>query len=262
MRIALGIEYTGSHFWGWQSHPHARTVQGCVEAALAKVANQPVKVFCAGRTDTKVHALAQVVHLDVVAQRSMRSWVLGTNCNLPQDISILWACSVEEDFHARFSALERHYRYVILNRLSRPGLLAGRVAWEYRPLTVEPMQMAASYLIGTHDFTSYRATACQAKNPIRTVTRLVVFRKGDFVVLEISANAFLHHMVRNVAGVLMAIGRGEHPPQWAKAVLEARNRKVGGVTASAEGLYLTGVVYPEKYGLPLISLAGIFQCGA
>lgn len=250
MRIALGLEYLGSHFCGWQFQPHARTVQGDIETALSQVANHPVKVICAGRTDTGVHALGQVIHAEVIAQRSPRSWILGSNSYLPQDISVLWVHPVDETFHARFSVVERHYCYIILNRMSRPALFTDRATWEHRPLDEELMQWAANDLLGTHDFTSYRSSACQAKNPIRTINHLSISRKDEWVILEISANAFLHHMVRNIAGVLMAIGRGEHPPQWAKTILEAKDRKVGGVTAPAGGLYLSQVDYPEHYGLP------------
>lgn len=250
MKIALGIEYAGNNFCGWQMQQHAPSVQACVEAALSKIANHPVKVICAGRTDTGVHALGQVIHADVMAQRSMRSWILGTSANLPQDVSVLWAQPVDENFHARFSARARHYRYVILNRLTRPALLTKRVAWEYRPLDVERMQAGGNYLLGTHDFSSYRAVACQAKTPIRTVLRLGVSRVNDHVIIEISANAFLHHMVRNIAGVLMTIGSGEQAPEWARTILDARDRKVGGVTAPPDGLYLCGVDYPEPYVFP------------
>ncbi|NJO14607.1 MAG: tRNA pseudouridine(38-40) synthase TruA [Thioploca sp.] len=250
MRIALGVEYAGTRFCGWQFQPHAPSIQGCVEAALSKVAHHPVTVICAGRTDTGVHALAQVIHMDVTAQRSPRSWVLGTNANLPKDISILWAQPVDNNFHARFSASVRHYRYIILNRPTRPALLAKQVTWAHKPLNVEKMQIAANYLIGTHDFSSYRALACQAKNPIRTLFSLTVSRIDEQVIIEISANAFLHHMVRNIAGVLMTIGGGEQPPLWAKTVLEAGNRTQGGVTAPASGLYLCGVDYPSPYIFP------------
>jgi tRNA pseudouridine38-40 synthase len=251
MRIALGIEYAGSDFFGWQIQSHARSVQGCVEAALSQVANHPVAVVCAGRTDTGVHAVGQVVHADVSVQRTMRSWILGSNANLPRDVSILWAQAVDEHFHARFSAQVRHYRYVILNRpKTRPALLANRVTWEYKPLDVERMQAASHYLLGTHDFSSYRATACQAKNPVRTILRLVISKVGEKVIIDISANAFLHHMVRNIAGVLMTIGCGEQPPEWAHTVLEARDRRVGGMTAPAAGLYFCGVDYPSPYIFP------------
>jgi tRNA pseudouridine38-40 synthase len=192
--------------------------------------------------------------MDVTAQRSPRSWVLGANANLPKDISILWAQPVDESFHARFSASARHYRYIILNRPTRPALLAQQVTWEHRPLNVEKMQVAANYLIGTHDFSSYRALACQAKNPIRILSSLTVSRVDEQVIIEISANAFLHHMVRNIAGVLMTIGCGEQPPLWAKTVLEVRNRTQGGVTAPASGLYLCGVDYPSPYIFPKQSI--------
>ncbi len=250
MRIALGVEYAGTHFCGWQFQAQARSVQGCVEEALSQVANHPVTVICAGRTDTGVHALAQVIHMDVTATRSPRSWVLGTNSNLPQDVSILWAQPVDNSFHARFSAIARHYRYVILNRPTRPAVLAKQITWEHQPLDIEQMQAAANYLIGTHDFSSYRAIACQAKNPVRTLSRLTIFRFKDQIIIEISANAFLHHMVRNIVGVLITIGHGKQPPLWARTVLEARNRTAGGVTAPASGLYLSGVDYSPSYQLP------------
>ena len=250
MRIALGIEYAGTNFCGWQFQPHAPSIQGCVEAALSKVAHHLITVVCAGRTDTGVHALAQVVHMDVTAQRSPRSWILGANANLPKDISVIWAQPVDNNFHARFSASARHYRYIILNRPTRPALLAKQVAWEHKTLNIELMQIAANYLIGTYDFSSYRALACQAKNPIRTISSLTVSRFDEQVVIDISANAFLHHMVRNIAGVLITIGSGEQPPLWAKTVLEASNRAQGGITAPASGLYLCGVDYPSPYIFP------------
>ena len=250
MRIALGLEYTGTHFCGWQTQPHAPSIQHHVETALSKVANHPITVTCAGRTDTGVHATAQVIHTDVTAPRTMRSWILGTNANLSTEISILWAQPVDENFHARFTAQARHYRYLILNRPTRPAILAKRVTWERKPLDIEPMQAAAKQLIGTHDFTSYRATACQAKSPIRTITHLTIARTNQQITIDIAANAFLHHMVRNIAGVLMTIGRGEQQPKWAKTVLEARNRTAGGITAPPDGLYLYQIDYPEPYNFP------------
>lgn len=256
MKIAFGVEYLGTHFSGWQIQPHARSVQGCIEAALSKVANHPVTVNCAGRTDTGVHALGQVIHADITAQRSLRAWTLGTNSNLPSDISILWAQWVDEQFHARFSAKARHYRYIILNRPTRPALLAQRVAWEHKPLQLELMQQAANYLIGSHDFTSYRAVACQAKSPIRTIDQLTIYRHqihSQQVIIDITANGFLHHMVRNIVGVLTTIGCGEQPPQWAQSVLEARDRRQGGVTAPAGGLYLCNIDYPPPYSFPKIT---------
>lgn len=255
MRLALGLEYAGENFHGWQTQhtqPSVRTVQRYVEMALSTVANHPVIVICAGRTDRGVHALTQVIHADVQVERPVHAWVLGTNANLPNDISILWAQPVPDDFHARFSAMARHYRYVILNRRARPALLLNKVAWEHQPLVTESMHAAAAYLIGTHDFTSYRAVACQAKTPIRTVTQLTVTRINDKVIIDISANAFLYHMVRNITGVLLAIGRGEQLPEWAHQVLMARDRTVAAVTAPASGLYLCQVDYPQRYGLPTV----------
>lgn len=250
MRIALGIEYDGSGFCGWQVQDGTRTVQGCVEQALARVADHALRVVCAGRTDTGVHALGQVVHFDTTAQRPLHAWVLGANANLPPDVSVRWAQPVATEFHARFTALRRHYRYVIYNHRVRPALGAGRVAWDYRPLEVAAMNEAAAFLIGEHDFSSYRAYACQAKTATRTVYRLEVVRRGDYVVLDIEANAFLHHMVRNIAGVLMAIGAGERPSAWSREVLALRDRKLGGVTAPPGGLYFMRVCYPETFGLP------------
>ena len=256
MRIALGLEYDGRPFCGWQYQHHCRSVQQVVEGALSRVADAPVRVVCAGRTDTAVHALEQVVHFDTGARREMHSWVFGANANLPEAVSVLWAAEVPDDFHARFSAERRRYRYVILNRRVRPAVLAGRVAWDYRPLDHERMREAAVPLLGRHDFSSYRATQCQARSPVRTLHRLDVHRQGDLVFLDLEADGFLHHMVRNIAGVLMAIGAGERPVEWSAEVLAARDRTLGGVTAPAEGLYFTGVRYPERYRLPQVSPAG------
>jgi tRNA pseudouridine38-40 synthase len=250
MRVALGIEYEGTRFCGWQLQPGVRTVQGCVEEALSRIADHPVRVVCAGRTDTGVHALGQVVHFDTAASRHTRSWVFGANTHLPQDVSVRWAQPVAEDFHARFSAMRRHYRYVIYNNPVRPAVFAAGVAWEYRALDAARMQAAAAHLLGRHDFSSYRATACQAKSPVRTVQSLGVARHGDFIVFDIVADAFLHHMVRNIAGVLIAIGAGERSMDWSREVLEHRDRRLGGVNAVPAGLYFVGVQYPEHYGIP------------
>jgi tRNA pseudouridine38-40 synthase len=250
MRIALGIEYDGSHFCGWQSQEGTRTVQGVVEEAVSRVANHPVKVVCAGRTDTGVHAMMQVVHFDSEAPRNMRSWILGCNSNLPRDVNVVWAQEMPEEFHARFSAVARSYRYIILNRMSRSALLDKRVSVYYDALNLEAMQRAAGYLVGEHDFTSFRALACQAKHPVRTIHALEVTQKHDFFTIDVRANAFLHHMVRNIAGVLMAVGSGEREPQWVQELLEARDRTVGGVTASPHGLYLVRVEYPDPFELP------------
>lgn len=253
MRIVLAVEYDGTPFCGWQYQDHSPSVQAHVEKALSKVANHTVRVICAGRTDTGVHATAQVIHFDTGVERSTHSWVFGANTNLPDSISILWAKQVNEKFHARFSAIRRRYRYVILNRRIRHALLANRAVWEYRPLDAARMAEAARYLVGEHDFSSYRAVACQAKSPVRTLYRLDVSRQHEFVVLDLEANAFLHHMVRNIAGVLMTIGAGERQPVWAKEVLEQRDRTLGGITAPADGLYLTGIDYPAEFELPVLS---------
>ncbi len=254
MRIAFGVEYDGSRYCGWQLQKHnVPTVQGAVEKALSKVADAPVRVHCAGRTDTGVHATEQVIHIDTEVEREERAWVFGGNANLPKDVAILWMKAVPDDFHARFSAVRRSYRYVIFNREVRPTFLKNRVSWACRSLDESRMAEGARHLLGEHDFSSYRAVACQAKSPVRKLHRLDVSREGRFIFLDLEANAFLHHMVRNIAGVLMAIGSGEQEPNWAKEVLEARDRTLGGVTAPPHGLYLTGVGYPEHFGLPSLS---------
>ena len=250
MRIALGLEYDGAAFSGWQRQLGARTAQGALEEALSRVASHAVVVHCAGRTDAGVHALGQVVHFDTNAARNGRSWVLGANANLAPEISVLWAQPIGGDFHARFSAHSRQYLYVILNRRTRPGLWHGKVTWECRPLDVARMAAAATALVGEHDFSSFRASGCQSSHPVRQVFRLDVRRHGDLVYLEVEANAFLQRMVRNFAGVLLAIGSGRHEPDWARQVLEQRARECAGVTAPAGGLYLRSVDYPERFGVP------------
>ena len=253
MRIALGLEYDGSEFRGWQLQGKGvRTVQGCLEQALGRVADEPVATVCAGRTDAGVHATAQVVHFDTAAERPPRSWILGSNSNLPLDISVRWACPVAPAFHARFAARSRRYRYIILNRPYRSALHHRRVAWYCPSLELERMAAAATYLLGEHDFTSFRAQGCQAKSPVRTVDALCVQRQQDLILIDVEANAFLHHMVRNIVGVLLAVGAGERPVHWVQEVLAARNRTLGGVTAPAAGLYLVAVRYPEEFGLPAV----------
>lgn len=257
MRVALGIEYDGSAYHGWQAQQEGvRTVQTTLEHALGKVADHGVRVVCAGRTDTGVHALGQVVHFDSDAQRTERNWLLGTNVNLPQDVSVTWVRKVDREFSARFSAMSRRYRYFILDRPARSAVLAGRVTWSHRPLDAVRMHQAAQALAGEHDFSSYRALGCQAKSPVRTLHSIAVERRGDFLVLSLHANAFLHHMVRNIAGVLMTIGRGEQPVQWAAEVLDLRDRTLGGVTAPPQGLYFESVDYPGCFAIPLSSTSG------
>ncbi len=249
MKIALGVEYDGSDFHGWQFQGDVRSVQECLEAALSKVADQLVSVHCAGRTDTGVHATGQVVHFETGAMRSSRSWILGSNVNLPDDVSVCWARQVSEDFHARFSAIGRHYHYRILNRNTRSAIWRRRATWIHESLDEEAMHRSAQDLVGTHDFTSYRALACQAKHPVRTIHRLDVSRQGEMISIKIHANAFLHHMVRNIAGVLIAVGKGEQNESWARQILDLQDRTKGGVTAPPQGLCLTHVDYPEQYDL-------------
>lgn len=249
MRIALGIEYDGSHYCGWQRQAHSPSVQETLEAALSGIADHPVTVNCAGRTDTGVHAVGQVVHFELKQARPMRAWLLGGNTRLPDDISITWARPVSDGFHARFSAISRRYRYIILNRDTPRATLARKVTWIYHSLDVERMAQAAAVLPGEHDFTSFRAAGCQAKSPIRTIERIQLVRSGDFIYLDVKANAFLHHMVRNIAGVLIAIGKGDRPVAWCKELLEVRDRKLGGVTAPPHGLYFVSVDYPPQFGI-------------
>ncbi len=251
MKMALGIEYCGTSYHGWQRQDIPNSIQEYVENALSKVADQKINIFCAGRTDTGVHALHQVVHFETDVVRNMYSWVVGGNVNLPNDISILWAKEVDDDFHARFSAIIRTYKYIIMNRQSRPGTNHGLVTWERQPLDESRMQLAANSLIGEHDFTSFRTVACQAKNPVRNVRKLNISRVDDYVMFEIEANAFLHHMVRNIAGVLIEIGCGKADISWAHEVLAIRDRTKSAKTASPGGLYLAMIQYPEKYEIPM-----------
>ena len=251
VRVAQGIEYDGSAYHGWQIQGHdAKTVQQELERALSKIAAQQIRVICAGRTDTGVHATAQVIHFDTQEPRNERAWVLGTNTQLSEHVRVRWAKFVSSDFHARFSATGRRYRYVIDNRAVRPAIMSSLLSWQCQPLDVEKMQIAAMSLVGEHDFTSYRTVHCQAKSPVKTVHRIVVERRGELVTMDIHANAFLHHMVRNIAGVLMAIGCGKEDVTWAKKVLAARDRALGGVTAPACGLYLVAIDYPEHFAIP------------
>lgn len=254
MRIAAGIEYDGRPYCGWQYQDHSPSVQEEVEKAFSKVANHNVRVICAGRTDTGVHATGQVIHFDTDAQRSDYSWLRGSNTNLSPSVSVQWVKQVDDEFHARFSAQQRAYRYVICNRPERTAVFNGLVTWNHVPLQLERMQVAAKYLLGEHDFSSFRAAGCQAKSPVRTIRKLELTQQGEFIVIDIEANAFLHHMVRNIAGVLMAIGCGDDDPKWAEEVLHHRDRKLGGITASPSGLYLTQVVYPENFAIPSAKL--------
>jgi tRNA pseudouridine38-40 synthase len=253
MRYAIGLEYDGSGFLGWQIQRQEPTGQGCLEKALAKVADHEVRVFCSGRTDTGVHALCQVVHFDSPARRPERSWILGLNSNLPEGISALWIREVDDSFHARFSAYARSYRYVILNRWIRPALEARRMSWCRTPLDADKMHEAAQALLGEHDFTSFRAGACQAHHAVREIKQVSVARHGNVVSLEVTANGFLYHMVRNIAGSLLLVGSGEKEVGWVKEVLEKMDRTQAAPTAPPDGLYFLGARYSEQYDLPLES---------
>ncbi|MEH6609837.1 MAG: tRNA pseudouridine(38-40) synthase TruA [Halioglobus sp.] len=259
-RLACCIEYNGSRFSGWQSQPHLAvdTVQETVEAALASVATKPVKVSCAGRTDSGVHSVGQIIHFDDPVGRSCKNWVYGANANLPVDIRVVWAKVVADKFHARFSALSRRYRYIIANRPIRPALMVGQVTWARQPLDAEIMHTAAQALLGEQDFTAFRAASCQSPTAMRNVSEVTVQRRGQLVIIDIEANAFLHHMVRNIAGSLISVGNGRHPIEWIGELLAGRDRSVAADTAAPHGLYLAGVRYPEKFELPDVSMGPIF----
>lgn len=249
MRIALIVEYDGSQYHGWQAQQGLHTVQGTLEAALSRIADEDIKVICAGRTDTGVHATNQVVHFDTDKERTVRAWIYGANSLLPKDICVRWGKEMPDTFHARYAGLSRRYRYIIHNTPIRSALLRSNMTWQYRQLDHRLMHKAAQALIGEHDFTSFRSVECQSKTPIRAVFSISVQRKLDFVSIDICANAFLHHMVRNIAGVLMAVGSARHPVEWVQEVLEAKDRKRGAETAPPYGLYLVSVAYPEEFGM-------------
>jgi tRNA pseudouridine38-40 synthase len=250
MRVALGIEYDGTAYNGWQRQKSGVGIQSLVEKAVSGVADEPVEVVCAGWTDSGVHASAQVVHFDTAAQRARRGWLLGVNSELPDDINVNWVEFVDEEFHARFSATSRSYRYLILNRAVRSALSRNRAWWVFEPLDEQAMLEASKCLLGEHDFSAFRAAGCQASTPVREISSLQIVRDGDWLVITVTANAFLQHMVRNITGVLVAIGKGEEGPAWAKSVLESRDRKQGGVAAPAHGLTLIAVDYPARFNIP------------
>jgi len=250
MRIALGIEYDGSAFHGWQTQPSGRTVQDTLEAALRAFVGAATPTICAGRTDSGVHATGQVVHLDATVERPLTAWVRGVNAHLPATVAVRWAHPVPEDFSARFSATARSYEYWLLNDPVRAPLYEGRAGWVFRPLDLSAMQQGAEHLLGTHDFSSFRAAECQAASPVRTLDRLALSRQGRLIRVELRANAFLHHMVRNIVGTLVYVGMGRQAPAWVGQVLAARSRAVAAPTFSPAGLYLTGVEYDPALGLP------------
>jgi tRNA pseudouridine38-40 synthase len=250
MRLALGISYNGQAYEGWQSQPSGRTVQDRLEHALTQFAAQPVTTVCAGRTDAGVHGLMQVVHFDTALQREEFSWVRGTNRFLPPDIAVQWARPVPDAFHSRACATARRYAYVVLESPVRPSVDAGRVGWVFRPLDETAMREAASQLMGRHDFTSFRASACQAKSPVKTMSRVEISRRGAYWRFEFQADAFLHHMIRNIMGCLLQVGQGHQQPQWMSQVLAARDRDAAAPTFSPDGLYFLGPVYGPEWNLP------------
>ncbi|ADN76813.1 tRNA pseudouridine synthase A [Ferrimonas balearica DSM 9799] len=250
MRIALGIEYDGHGYFGWQRQREVVGVQERLEAAIAKVANHPVEVACAGRTDAGVHATGQVVHFDAQFDRRPAAWTLGLNANLPDGIAVRWAQPVSDDFHARFSATARRYRYIIFNNRLRPGILRHGVSHYHHPLDEALMHQAGQQLLGENDFSAFRAIQCQSRTPWRNIHHLRVTRQGQYVIIDIKANAFVHHMVRNIAGSLMEVGMGNRPVEWIAELLEGKDRNLAAATAKAEGLYLVEVDYPAEFGLP------------
>ena len=253
-RIALGIEYNGSRFHGFQYQPSGvATVQQSLNSALSFIANESIVTVCAGRTDAGVHATNQVIHFDTLAERPCSAWLRGTNSRLPKDISIRWMRPVTPYFHSRFSATSRCYRYIIYCNSNPSALLCQQVAWERRPLNIRLMRAACIYLIGEHDFSAFRAAHCQSKKPFRCIQSIVIEQRDDFIIIEIKANAFLYHMVRNIVGVLTAIGAGDAPVDWCRQVLDSRDRRQAGVTAVASGLYFVAVHYPSKFNLPVLA---------
>ena len=249
-RVALGIEYDGSAYSGWQLQSHARSVQGELQRALSRIADHDVHLTAAGRTDAGVHALMQVAHFDTRASRPEQAWVRGGSTESAPDVTILWARPVPERFHARFDAISRSYLYRILNRPARPALERSRACWLRRPLDAGTMHAAAQVLVGERDFSAFRAAECQSSTPVRRLISIGVERRGEVVEISVRANAFLHHMVRNIAGTLLAIGTGDRPVAWVADVLAARDRTLAGVTAPPQGLYFAGVEYPPEFGLP------------
>ncbi len=249
-RWAVGVEYDGSPFYGFQRQRQSPTVQACLEEALSRVADHPITIHASGRTDTGVHAFGQVVHFDARHHRDERAWLLGAQTHLHPGVAMRWVQPVSDAFHARYSARARHYRYRILNRLSRSAIDRDRAYWVHQPLDADAMQQAAVALLGEHDFTSFRAAGCQTHHAIRHVHALTVTRRGDEIDIDIRANAFLYHMVRNITGSLVLIGRGERPVAWLAELLEARDRSQSGMTAPAHGLYFIKALYEARWGLP------------
>ncbi|MFK8011759.1 MAG: tRNA pseudouridine(38-40) synthase TruA [Marinicellaceae bacterium] len=250
MRFACGIEYDGHGFLGFQIQVQEPTIQSCLEKALSKVANHDVRLTCSGRTDTGVSATAQVIHFDSDSKRTPYQWIMGVNSNLPRGISLLWIQEVGDDFHARFSAIQRSYRYIIYNRWIRPSIGRHALTWEMLPLDENKMHEASQYLLGEHDFNAFRSSACQSKTSVKTINSISVTREGNQVILDVAASGFLHHMIRNIVGTLIPIGRGEKPIKSVETILKSKDRTKAGVTAPPNGLSFNIVKYPEKYNLP------------
>lgn len=253
MRIALGIEYDGRAFAGWQTQPHGNTVQDVLNLALSKIAGCPISTIAAGRTDAGVHAMQQVVHFDSDAVRPQTAWVRGVNSHLPDSVSVLWAQPVDAEFHARFSAFSRSYSYFLLSHAVRPALCSGKVGWYHRPLDLVAMQAAAACLLGQHDFSSFRAAECQAKSPIKHLQQLDIVEHQGLIRFDLLADAFLHHMVRNIVGALVYVGKGALSAAGMQDLLLACDRTAAPPTFMPDGLYLTGVGYPEHFGLPAVA---------
>ena len=250
MRVALGVEYDSSAYCGWQSQPDGRTVQDALQLALSQVASASISVIAAGRTDTGVHALEQVIHFDTQSVRPLTAWVRGVNALLPSGIAVLWAHAVADEFHARFSAQARSYSYYLYCRPVRSAVQHGKVGWFHQPLDIVKMREAAQYLLGEHDFSAFRASACQAKSPVKNLSMLDIQQQGNIMSLDLTSNAFLHHMVRNIVGCLVYVGKGKHPPQWMQEVLQGRERSRAAPTFAPDGLYLRRIAYDAKWGLP------------
>jgi len=252
--FAFGLQYNGTAYRGWQFQVNVSSIQAVVESAITQLANEKIQVICAGRTDAGVHAMNQVIHFHTTAIREAHAWLRGTNSYLPRDVSVQWIKEVSSDFHARYSATARRYQYVIYNHPVRSSVLYNAMTWWYKTLDVDLMHQAGQYLIGKHDFSSFRGPHCQSHTPIRCVQQLQVRRYKDWVIIDITANAFLQHMVRNIVGVLLEVGENEHPPQWVAQVLAAKDRRCAGRTAPAEGLYFMDVSYPAHFKLPRLSV--------
>ena len=258
MKIALGIEYNGKQYCGWQRQEKVHSVQEELEKALSFVANEKIDVFCAGRTDSGVHGTGQVVHFETTAVRPEKAWAFGTNANLPDDISVSWAKVVDDEFHARFSATARRYRYILYCNKLRSAILPEGITHCHLDLDEKKMHQAGQFLLGENDFSSFRAAQCQSNTPWRNVHHLNVVRKGQYIIVDIQANAFVHHMVRNIVGSLIEVGAGNQPVEWMKWLLEQKDRKLAAPTAKPEGLYLVNVIYPEKFAIPQKNLGPLF----